>query len=45
MFEFIQKYSPENFALSFLKILELYTRKVCEIFVFKHTETVEYVKN
>ena len=45
MFEFIQKYSPENFSLLFRKILELYTRKVCEIFVFKHTETVEYVKN
>ena len=27
-------------------ILVLYTRKVCEIFVYyKYTETIEYVKN
>ena len=25
-------------------MLELYNRKVCEIFVYKHTETIEYVK-
>ena len=28
-----------------LEILKLYTRKVYEMFVYKHTETVEYVKN
>ena len=28
-----------------LRILELYTRKVCEMFVYKYTETIEYVKN
>ena len=28
-----------------LGILKLYTRKVCEIFIYKHTETTEYVKN
>ena len=27
-----------------LRILELYTRKVCEMFVYKYTETTEYVK-
>ena len=27
-----------------LEILELYTRKVCEMFVYKRTETIEYVK-
>ena len=26
-------------------ILELYTRKVCEMFVYKHTATIEYLKN
>ena len=36
MFVFIQKKYPENFAFLFLKILELYTRKVCEMFVYKH---------
>ena len=45
MFVFIQKQYPENFAFLILGILELYTRKVCEMFVYKHTETVEYVKN
>ena len=28
-----------------LGILALYTCKVCEMFVNKHTETIEYVKN
>ena len=45
MFVFIQKEYPESFAFLFLKILEFYTRKVCEMFVYKHTETIEYVKN
>ena len=44
-FAFIWKQYPENFAFLILGILELYTRKVCEMFVYKHTETVEYVKN
>ena len=26
-------------------VLELYTRKVCGMFVYKHAETIEYVKN
>ena len=41
----IWKYYPENFAFLILRILELYTRKVCEMFVYKDTETIEYVKN
>ena len=36
-----KKYYPENFAFLVLRILELYTRKVCEIFVYKRTETIE----
>ena len=44
MFLFIQKYYPENFAFLILRILELYTRKICEMFVYKHTETIEHVK-
>ena len=35
---------PENFAFLILRILELFARQVCEIFVYKHTETIEYVK-
>ena len=45
MFEFIQKYYPENFAFLILGILELYTQKACEMLVYKHTETIEYVEN
>ena len=45
MFVFIQKYYPENFAFLILGTLELYTRKVCEMFVYKDTETIEYIKN
>ena len=42
---FIWKYYPENFAFLTIGILELYTRKVCKMFVYEHTETIEYVKN
>ena len=28
-----------------LGIFELYTRKVCETFVYNHAETIGYVKN
>ena len=38
-------YSNENFTLFIEKIFELYTRKVCEMFVSKHSETIEYIKN
>ena len=39
------KMITENFAFLILGILELCTRKVYEMFVYKHTETMEYVKN
>ena len=45
IFEFIYKYYPETFAFLILGILEFYTSKVCEMFVYKHTETIDYVKN
>ena len=38
-------YSNENFAILIVRILELHTRKVCEMFVNKHSETIEYIKN
>ena len=38
-------YSNENFAILIVRILELYTRKVCEMFVYKHSETIKYIKN
>ena len=45
MFMFIQKQYSENFTFLNLGIIELYIRKACEMFVYKHTETIEYVKN
>ena len=45
MFVSIQKYYPENFAFLTQGVLELYSRKVCGMFVYKHTETIEHVKN
>ena len=44
MFVFIYRYYPEYFALLIVRILELFTRKVCEMFVYKYGETIEYVK-
>ena len=38
-------YSNENFAFLIVRILELHTRKVCEMFANKHNETIEYIKN
>ena len=43
-FVFICKRYPKNFAFLILAAFELFTRKVCEIFVYKHTETIECVK-
>ena len=40
----IKKYYPQNFAFLILRILELYTGKVCAMFVYKHTEKIEFVK-
>ena len=41
---FIQKYYPENFVFLILEIVELHTRNVSEMFIYKHTGTIEYVK-
>ena len=35
---------PEYFAFLILRVFELFTRKVCKMFVYKHTETIDYVK-
>ena len=45
MYVFIEKSYPENFAFLMLRIHESCTRKVCEMIVYKHSETIEYVKN
>ena len=44
MFAFIQKQCSENFAFLILRILELFSREVCKMHVYKYTETMEYVK-
>ena len=44
MFVFKWKYYSENFALLILRIVEIFTFKVCEMFVYKHAEAIEYVK-
>ena len=44
MFVFIKKYYPTYFAFLILWILEIFTSKVCEMFVYKHTDAIEYVK-
>ena len=36
---------PEKLAFLILGILELNTGNVCEMFVYKHIETIENVKN
>ena len=38
-------YSNENFKFLIVRILELYTRKVHKMFLNKHSETKEYIKN
>ena len=40
-----KKNYPEDFVFLILGLLELYTRKVCEMFVYKQTGIIEYVKN
>ena len=32
---------PEHFAFLILAVLELYAREAWEMFVYKHTETIE----
>ena len=44
MFVFKWKYYLENFAFCILRILKLFTRKVWEMFVYKHAEAIEYLK-
>ena len=41
IFVLIWKWHPDNFAFCILRILELFPRKVCKIFVYKHAETIE----
>ena len=37
--------SDQDFTLKHLSLFEICAREVCEKFVYKHSETIEYVKN
>ena len=39
------KICVEDFAFKRLLLSEIFTCETCEQFVYKHSETIEYVKN
>ena len=45
IFVFVWKYYVEDLILKHLLLSELSARKICEKFVYRHSETIEYVKN
>ena len=45
IFVFIWKYYVEDHILKHLLLFEICTRKICEKFVYKHSEIIKYVKN
>ena len=42
---FIWKWYVEDFTLKHHLLFEICAREICEMFVYKHSETTEYVKN
>ena len=40
-----EKICVEDFALKHLLLSEIYAREICEMFVYKRSKTIEYVKN
>ena len=45
VFVFIWKQYVEDFALKHLLLFEICACEICERFVYKHSETMGYVKN
>ena len=45
MFVFIRKQYVEDFTLKHLLLFEICAREIYEKFVYKYSETIEYVKN
>ena len=41
----ISHFCVEDFTLKHLLLFEICTREIYEKFVYKHSETIEYVKN
>ena len=44
-FVFVYKYYVEDSTLKHPLIFEIRAREICEKFVYKHSETIQYVKN
>ena len=45
IFVFIWKRYVEDFTFKYLLLFEICAREICAKFVYKHSETIEYVKN
>ena len=45
IFVFRWKYYVEDFTIIHLLLSEICTHELCEKFAYKHSETIEYVKN
>ena len=45
IFAFIWKYYDEDFRFKHLLLFEIRAREIFEKFIYKHSETIEYVKN
>ena len=45
IFVFLEKQYVQDFTLKHLSLLEICAREICKMFVYKHSETIEYVKN
>ena len=45
IFVFMWKKYAEDFTLKHLLIFEICARELCEKFIYKHSETIEYIKN
>ena len=45
IFVFILKQYAQDFTLKYLLIFEIWAGEICEKLVYKHSETIGYVKN
>ena len=45
IFVFITNNDVEDLTIKHLLLFEICTRDICEKFIDKHSETIEYVKN
>ena len=45
IFVFVWKWYVEGFTLKHFLLFEIWAREICEKVVYKHSETIEYVKN